>query len=91
MWGFDIRIRHQAADGLNPTAPERHARRVRRVATAKLNDWRCVLGEFEVPVMEPSSPVGRGEPVLFALFAGGNHVEPLAFQDERKDGTLASR
>ena len=29
--------------------------------------------------------------VLLALFAGCDHIEPLAFQDERKDGTLASR
>ena len=41
--------------------------------------------------MKPLSPIKGREPVFFALFAGGNHVEPLALQDEGKDGAATSR
>ena len=78
---LDICIRHQSADGLNATTPERHARSVLCVAATELYDRRCVFCEFEVPVVKTLSPVERGESVFLSFLAGGDHVEPLALQD----------
>ena len=86
-----VGVRHYPAGGLNAATPEGQAQSILRVATAELYDRRCVLGKLEISVVKPLSPIKGREPVFFALFAGGNHVEPLALQDEGKDGAATSR
>ena len=67
----------------------RHAPRILRVAVPELHDrHEAAAYAFIKPVVDTIQPIA-GAAILDLLLARRNHVEPLALEDERKDGALA--